>query len=822
MKSFQETLNQSFAPLAAVLIMVGLYLAYLQSFLLFHTLAEFFSITIAFSIFILTWNARYYLQNGYLLFLGAGSLFMGGIDLLHTLAYRGMSIFPRQDADLPTQLWLAARYVQSLAFLAAPLFLRRRVNLIALLAGFGFLSTVLVLSIFRWEVFPAAYIDGQGLTPFKIYSEYAIILIFTLSIFLLSRYRSEFDPAVYRWLGIAIVLGIGTEFFFTLYNDVYGLFNLAGHYFKIVSFYLLYKAVIETGIVRPYTSIFRSYQQTQAALQETNAHLEETVQERTRSLEESRTLLERVIAQAADGIIIVDTQGKMTFVNDAARRITQIDHQNELTLRALEWGIVYDSDGHKIPNENWALARAVRGETITGDRYRVVRPDGSVYRLLISAAPLLRSDGSQYGAVATFADITRLAAAEEGLRQANLDLENRVAERTTDLERANRRLSVELEERKRAEAALSSSESRIRKLVESNLIGILYSTDRGKIIEANDALLAVIGYSHADLQTGRINWAAMTPPEYLPLDEQGIREARERGACTPYEKEYIRKDGSRVPILIGYAALDDEPGLFICFVIDLTRQKADEAAIQDYAARLERSNRELQDFAYVASHDLQEPLRKVIAFSDRLEHSLGQRLQPQERDYLERMQNAAARMRRMIDDLLSLSRVTTKAQPFAEVDLNQTAREVLTDLEYSIEQAGAAVTVEPLAVIEADPPQMRQLLQNLLANAIKFRRPDVSPVVRVYSRESEQPGSVELVVEDNGIGFDEQYAARIFQPFQRLHGRSEFEGSGIGLAVCQKIAARHGGSIRAQSRPGEGSSFIVTLPVSHKQKNDPA
>jgi signal transduction histidine kinase len=178
------------------------------------------------------------------------------------------------------------------------------------------------------------------------------------------------------------------------------------------------------------------------------------------------------------------------------------------------------------------------------------------------------------------------------------------------------------------------------------------------------------------------------------------------------------------------------------------------------------------------------------------------------------MNGATGRMRRLIDDLLSFARVSSKTQPFTRVELASLAREVVGDLEVAIEKAGATVTLGELPALEADPVQLRQLLQNLLSNALKFRRDDVAPAVSVRATVNEEAQRCELVVQDNGIGFDEKYLDRLFNVFQRLHGRSsKYEGTGIGLAICRKIVERHGGSIQARSTPGEGATFIVTLPL---------
>jgi signal transduction histidine kinase len=255
-----------------------------------------------------------------------------------------------------------------------------------------------------------------------------------------------------------------------------------------------------------------------------------------------------------------------------------------------------------------------------------------------------------------------------------------------------------------------------------------------------------------------------------------------------------------------------------------------DAAFQQMARALARrttaltaSNQELQNFAAIASHDLQEPLRKIEAFGSRLAAKSADTLDSQGREYLERMIAAARRMRTLITDLLTFARVTTKAQPFVPIDLTQAAQEAFTDLEAHIEASSARVELGPLPTVEADPLQMRQLLQNLIGNGLKFHRPGESAWVRVEgkildatpSAEAERTPSThcEIRVQDNGIGFEEVYLDRIFELFQRLHGRNEYEGTGMGLAICRKIAERHGGGITAQSAPGQGATFIVTLPL---------
>ena len=250
--------------------------------------------------------------------------------------------------------------------------------------------------------------------------------------------------------------------------------------------------------------------------------------------------------------------------------------------------------------------------------------------------------------------------------------------------------------------------------------------------------------------------------------------------------------------------------------------------LEGQTQRLARSNSELEQFAYVTTHDLQEPLRKVQAFGDLLVSKSGDSLSEEGNGYLRRMQDAARRMQTLINDLLSFSRVSTQVQPYVAVDLTELTQEVLSDLEPLITGNGGRVDVGELPTIDADPTQMRQLQQNLISNALKFHKPEEPPLVRISGRllnghegsvsgRSLSEGTCEITVEDNGIGFDEKYLDRIFTVFQRLHGRDTYEGTGIGLATCRKIVERHGGRITARSRPGEGARFIVTLPARHSK-----
>ncbi|MFT6895962.1 MAG: signal transduction histidine kinase [Paraglaciecola sp.] len=240
-----------------------------------------------------------------------------------------------------------------------------------------------------------------------------------------------------------------------------------------------------------------------------------------------------------------------------------------------------------------------------------------------------------------------------------------------------------------------------------------------------------------------------------------------------------------------------------------------------YADELSRSNRELEDFAFVASHDLQEPLRKIQAFSNRLTTMYADKFDAKGLDYIQRMTAAAHRMSTLINDLLDFSRITTRGKDFVRVDLNDVMELVLADLEIAIKESDAQVHVPELPKVMADPSQMYQLFLNVLSNGLKFRKPEQAPRLTVScdyvmikdERQNIDVPSYEIKITDNGIGFEQNYADKIFAPFQRLHGRSEYKGTGIGLAVCRRIVERHGGIISARSELGKGATFIISLPL---------
>ena len=301
-----DTKQVSASAMSAVLVgasavtLAALYLVSVCNYLVFHNLAEIFSIVVACGIFMVAWNSRRFLKNGYFLFLGIAFLFVAFMDVIHTLAYSGMGVFPAREGDLTVRLWIAARYVHCISFLIAPYFLRRTLRaflVFAVFAAYAVVVSLLLLSIFHWRIFPDCFVEETGLTPFKKYSEYVICLVLLVSIVVHLGQRGEFETRVCRLLVASIMVMVASELAFTLYVRFYGLPNLVGHLLKVVSFFLIYKALIEAALEKPYDLLFRDLKRSEEALRQEREHLavvNQRLQDSLRQLEDDETAARNV------------------------------------------------------------------------------------------------------------------------------------------------------------------------------------------------------------------------------------------------------------------------------------------------------------------------------------------------------------------------------------------------------------------------------------------------------------------------------------------------------------------------------------------------
>lgn len=551
------------------------------------------------------------------------------------------------------------------------------------------------------------------------------------------------------------------------------------------------------------------------ALRQSNADLERRVEERTRELADANTTLlgkmaqlerseqrfQQLVEAAPSATLMVGADGLITLVNSQTEKLFGFPRE-ELLGRPVDVLLPAGNNSHSLHRENFFRDPGIRtmgaGTELFGKR-----KDGSPVPIEIGLSPITTDEGPFV--LASIIDIT---------------------------------------ERMKKQDEIAAQEAKFRFLAESLPQMVWTANPDGAVDYYNSKWFEYTGWTPELSQES--DWARVIHPH----DFEGSTRFWQKSLATgkPYNVEFrLRRavDGVYRWHLGRALALRNEQGIIVKWfgtctdvedyksaeaenlrlreeledrvVLRTTELESANLRLTEFSRKLEESNRELQDFASVAAHDLQEPLRKVQAFGDRLKafFSTGN-LDPTALDYLDRMLRATSRMHALINDLLSFSRVASQARPFESVDLTRIAREVLSDLEESINASGAVVHLESLPVVRADPTQMRQLLQNLIGNSLKFHKPGVVPTVRIWGELMNSPqypeGAGQFVVQDNGIGFDEKYLDRIFTVFQRLHTRAEYEGTGVGLAICRKIVQRHGGEITAVSAPGEGAAFQVTLP----------
>ncbi len=369
----------------------------------------------------------------------------------------------------------------------------------------------------------------------------------------------------------------------------------------------------------------------------------------------------------------------------------------------------------------------------------------------------------------------------------------------------------DVSKRKRADEALRKSEARYRELVELLHEGILIVDPEGVVTFANPRIAEMFGYPLEDLIGQSL--LSLADPENVEIVRHRIvrRKQNLRDSC---EVSLFRKDGSRLYGSLQVSPLVDDRGGDVgslASLVDITERKLAEERLRIYAENLKRSNEDLERFAYVSSHDLQEPLRTIVSFTQLLERKYRGQMGQEADEYIGYIVDAGKQMQALINDLLEYSRITTRARPSGTVDTEQVLQEVLASLQLQIEESRASVTHDPLPRVKADPSQLRQVFQNLVANAIKFRQAEEPLRIQVSARTAE--GMAEFAVVDNGIGIEPQYFDRIFIIFQRLHGRERYPGTGIGLALCKRIVERHGGCIWVESEPGKGTAFHFTLPL---------
>ena len=746
----------------------------ITKYLVFHNIAEFFSVMVSFSIFGVGWFTYEQSRDRHVLFLSAAFLAIGLMDFMHTLGYAGMPPFiTPNSANKSTQYWIAVRFFAASAFLASAFiyperpcrWLSKRTLMVAAIA----VPALIFIGItFFPEDVPATFIQGVGLTPFKKISEYLIISLLILASAAYWQRMSRTGERLLVYFQAAFILCIFSELVFAVYKSVFDTYNVLGHIYKVVAFYLIYKGIFTTAVNNPYVK-----------LSDANERLLLEVSER--KLAEERVIgakeeWERTFDAITDPIMVLDADHRIVKVNRGMAEKLGTSAAAAVGLKC--YRAVHDCDEPpsfcphaRLLADGQPHSAEIHEERLGGD-------------FLVAVSPLHTPEGKLSGSV---------------------------------------HYAREISEIKHAQRAVQSERQRLFDVLEILPVYVVLLTTDYHVPFANRFFSERFGESH-----GRRCF------EYL-FGRTGPCEICETYTVlksnAPHHWEWTGPDGRNYDIFDFPFTDTDGSALILEMGIDITERKRAEEALMESKETLERrvierteelaaANKELEAFAYSVSHDLRAPLRAIYGFSTIIMEDYATRLDDEGKRVLTVITKNAQRMGQLIDDILAFSRIGRQEMRSTVMPMHDICREVFAELAKGEGERSIRFTLGPLPPAQGDPPLIRQVLQNLLENSVKYTRTREIAEIEVGCR-CEADENI-FFVRDNGVGFDMKYAGKLFGVFQRLHGMDEFEGTGVGLAIVQRIIERHGGRIWGEGRIDEGATFYFTLPTGNASAGDGA
>lgn len=791
-KNIISTINYprilTFIFITLILIIIGL-----NNYLLFHSLVELFSIVIAFSLAIIAFNTKDISENKFLIFLGIVYGFSAILGLIHTLAYKGMNIFVDYSANLPTQLWIASRFFESLSLLVAFSFLKKKFNFKYTFLFYLGITVILLFLIFN-GFFPDCFIEGQGLTTFKIISEYIIILTLVIGIFLLSRTQEYFNVNIKKYIFIFFALSIICELSFTLYIDVYGVFNMIGHIIKLFSYYYLYKALTQATLQQPYNTLFYRLNKTNRQLKDhttelmdSNQKLKEEIEEREKTekaLRKSQNFNQAILDSLNTNIAVIDNQGKITAVNKHwikfGKENGKLDsdigkNYLEITKKACEED---DMAACEICN---GLEQVMSGEK---DFFSQEYPCHSPWEkrwFLLQATPLDIVNG---GAVISHIDITERRENEEELRI-------------------------------------------LTQAVEQSSSTVVITNSKGTIEYVNPKFTEITGYSRKEAlgENPRILKSGLQADEiYRELWDNISRGQEWRG-----ELCNIKKNGELYWEYVSISPVKNKKGEITHYIgvkEDITGRKKMEKQLRKAKQEAEVANKAKSQFLAQMSHEIRTPMNGILGMTDLL---LDMEQGNKTKRYLKMISNSANMLLSIINDILDFSKIEAGKLQLEKTsfDLKQLISQILDTFIYKAKEKNIELKyhIDPQinTFIIGDPGRLQQILINLIGNALKFTdRGKIMVEIEKVSKDIEIQ-KLKFSVIDTGIGIPEKEQEKLFKSFSQLNNNQyQKKGTGLGLAICQRLVELMEGEIGVNSTPGQGSTFYFTIPfkISNRKSID--
>lgn len=829
------------------ILLVALYATSFYSYVLFHSLAEIASVVIAVAIFLVAWNSKSFSDNSYYLLIGFGFLAVGIIDLFHTFEYKGVGIIhPGGDTNTATQLWLAGRYLIALSFFTSPFLKARKINLAVVITTFAAIAAFLFLTIFQWEVFPAAYVDGSGLTPFKIISEYIIIALFVFSFIFFYKMRREFHRRVFYLISSVLIIMILTEFSFTLYVGVYDFFNLLGHLLKVAAYYFAYLGIVEFGLMKPYRTLFKDLKDKEVSLRES--------EERYRSL-----------VELSPEPIVVHSQAKIIYANEGAAEIFGVKSREEIIgkklvdLFHLGYDDIVSPEIKKVDNGQWTqtasnemkIMRAngekidveIKGrkiiyegtpavESVIHDVTERKKTEQKIGHLAsfpqLNPNPVIevnsKGEVSYFNAAATAvlnqldtkqdfsmffpADFSKL------LEKLNLSKEDRALYREVNIDGRTFAESIllnpgfgvmrlyvtDITKRKLAEEELKRAADEWSMTFNSISDLIFILDNNHTVIRVNKALCDFLGKTEKEI-IGRKCFEFMhkqrEPWATCPLKIT-------RQSKKPHTEEIDEPTLGKVLLVTTSPILNDKNEIIgiVHIAKDITERK-----------KIERSK---DEFISLASHQLRTPLTNISLASELLLRGAEGNVDPMQKEMLDEIYRSTKRMTALISNMLNVSRIemgTLAIQP-KPMNIGKSAEEIVNELQSQINEKKLILKKEfqsGLPGIKFDEAVFRIILENLLTNAIRYT-PRGGTIAVGLAQKSNQ---LVLSVCDTGCGIPKDDQENIFQKLFRAENAKKIssDGHGLGLYMVKSMAEKTGMKIDFKSQEGQGTEFFVSLPI---------
>jgi PAS domain S-box-containing protein len=743
-------------------------------YLFFHTMAELFAIVVSLSIFMLAWTSNRYLANGYLIVLGGAYGAIGVVDVFHTLTFKGMNLFPGVSTNYPTQFWLTARYLEALALLCGPLFISKKPNFFVVSAIFATIAAAACVAVmYQW--FPDTFIDGVGLTPFKIYSEFVIIAMLLVGFIMFYRLKQRFEPRIFFLLATSLWLAVATEICFTRYAGFYDFTNELGHYFRFLSVALAFIAIVLSGVRQPFELIFRELDEQKRKLGEVNENLAR-----------SKNRYQGILFNMMDAYWRVDDRGRIVEANLAICKMHGYSKEELLQMSISDFELIESAeDTHKHIE---TIMREGRDVFESQHRCR----DGRIIDVEISAS--LASDAP--GNVDAFhRDITVRKKAETELERYQHHLEELVAERTREAAR----------------------------LYDNAPCGYHSLDPAGKVVRVNATELALLGYAREELVGHHIS-DFMTPASQ-ELFRQSFPEFKRTGQVHDLEFDFICKDGAVRPFRVSGNLVRDAAGNPLyssSTLVDNSERKAHDRVVGEMQLELvrraeaaEAANRAKSVFLANMSHELRTPMNGVMGMIDLV---LRRATDPKQIDWLNKSKASAQHLLSVINDILDISKIESDRMSLEEKNfsLSLTIVDVLHMQEAAALVKGLALSREISTTLPdllcGDAMRLKQIMLNFTGNAIKFSK---HGQITVRASAVEQDGQsllLRIEVADQGIGIGPEQLGRLFHPFTQVDDSMtrKYGGTGLGLVISKRLAILMGGDVGVESTPGVGSTFWFT------------